>query len=130
MESISDICATRTVQSVRLNQHLTNICRETGVPLAQIIEACLGHFCTLSDENRVKLLTEYDPDKLDHTRLREAQNIAVLATEKAKQELGSQAGSMPNKALLSIGLVLLGALGIMAITQSNKGDGNDDEKAR
>lgn len=126
MESISDFDTTRTVQSVRLNQYLSNICRETGVPLAQIIEACLGYFCTLADEDKVKFLMEYDPDKLAITRIRKTQNIAILATEKAKQELGSQASNMPNKALLSVGLVLLGALGIMAITKSNKGDDDND----
>lgn len=120
MPTLSEFYPNRSLQSVRLNSGLLDVCRATGVPTSQIVEASLGYFATLTDEQKIVLLTKFDPDKLDVQEVYKPQmNLAQCATETAKRELGAQANSMPGKTILTVGLLLLGAAGLMAFANGN-----------
>lgn len=129
MPTFSEYYGNRVVQSVRINSGLVDVCKATGVPVSQIVEACLGYFSTLTDEMKIDLLTDYDPDKLDVQRVHRPQmNLAEQATETARRELGTQASNMPGKTILTVGLLLLGAAGLMAVTNGDAKEKKEEGK--
>ena len=129
MPTFSESFSNRSVQSVRINSGLVDVCKATGVPVTQIVEACLGYFATLSDEKKIELLTEYDPDRLDVQMVYKPQlNLAQQATETARRELGAQASNMPGKTILTVGMLLLGAAGLMAMTNGHSKEKREDGK--
>jgi hypothetical protein len=109
MSSINEEFLDRSVHSVRINDHLIECAKKTGIPISNIIEAGLPHFVTLSDEERIKYLVENDPDKVDPSQIQEPRyNYAEKAIEKAKESLGTKSTSKTsNKFLIAVGLVLL-----------------------
>lgn len=108
MVSISEDYKSRSIQSVRVNDKLTDICKQTGIPLSNVVESCLVHFATLKDEERLELLNTYTTDKVDSQAIVEpALNIAEQAVTTAKESLGKKADGTSTKMLLAIGLGIL-----------------------
>lgn len=102
----------RSVHSIRINDKLVDICKDTGLPLSQIVETCLTNFAIMSDDDRINLLVDNDPDKIESSRLQPPGfNFAIKAIEKAKEHLGDKSTERTsNKLLITIGLVLLAAV--------------------
>ena len=110
MAEISEDFPVRTIQSIRINDRLIDICKKTGLPLSTIVESGLIHFGTMSDKDRIDYLNKYNSDKIHSIELMEPQfNIAEEAVNKAKESLGKQAKGTSTKMLLAIGLGLLTA---------------------
>ena len=112
MSTINSQFRDRSVHSIRINDKLVDICKDTGLPLSQIVENCLTNFATMSDDDRIQFLVEADPDKVESSRLKTpSYNFAEKAIEKAKQHLGDKPTERTsNKLLIAIGLVLLAAV--------------------
>ncbi|SDH43018.1 hypothetical protein [Desulfosporosinus hippei] len=109
MASVNEQYPLRSVHSVRLNDHLVECAKETGIPISNIIESCLTNFVTLSDEDRIQLLVNNDPDKVEAEQvIKPKYNYADRAIEKAKESLGNKYSNRTStKLLIALGLMLL-----------------------
>ncbi|MCB8817397.1 hypothetical protein [Desulfosporosinus shakirovi] len=117
MASLNEQYPVRSVHSVRLNDHLIECAKETGIPISNIIESCLTNFVTLSDEERMQLLVNSDPDKVEAEQVKKPKfNYADRAIEKAKESLGNKYSNRTStKLLIALGLMLM-----VAVFFSNK----------
>lgn len=109
MASLNEQYPVRSVHSVRLNDHLVECAKETGIPISNIIESCLTNFATLNDEERIRLLVNNDPDKVEKEQVIMPQyNYAERAIKKAKEDLGNKYSNRTStKLLIALGLMLL-----------------------
>lgn len=109
MASISEVHPKKSLQSVRVNDALVEICKDTGIPFTNIVEACLAKFSTMNDEDRIKFLVENDPAKVESSKIiKPSFDYAERAIEKAKENLGNKYNDRTSiKLLLAIGLVML-----------------------
>jgi len=99
----------RSGHSIRVYERLVKICTDTGLPLNGIIESLLIYFAKLDDHERIKLLVENDPEKVNFSLFKDPkENYAEKATTLAKEQLGNRSLSrISSKSLIAIGLGLL-----------------------
>jgi hypothetical protein len=101
--------------SIRINEKVAEVCKDTGLHMNNIVENALVHFCRLNDEEKIKLLVENNPDKIETSELLVPNfNFADRALEAAQQKLGKSINSIRStKILIMLGLsiVLLLLLG-------------------
>lgn len=108
MESINGMFPEKSVHSIRINTKLVETTKKTGIPLSNVIETCLSHFATLSDEQRIQFLVDNDTDKVEVDKINEPYNYAEVAIKKAKESLGNKyTDRTSTKFLIAIGLMLL-----------------------
>ncbi len=109
MASINETFIDRSVHSIRINDQLVKVAKNTGIPLSGVVESCLTHYACLDDEHKIRFLIENDPDKVDEKKINEPEfNYADEAISKAKEELGNKnTKRTSNKLLIALGLTLI-----------------------
>jgi hypothetical protein len=54
-----------TLISARVNTHLITLLKEGEIPVSMIVEKMLGFFLTLPDDEKIKLVSRYDPKNIE-----------------------------------------------------------------
>lgn len=102
-------------QSVSINEKLVDVCKQTGLPISQIVESCLIQFARMDDAARVSLLAENDANKVSTSAIVTPEfDYAKRAVKEAKNQVGKHAFNMSTKALIAIGIALLAAVFFMS----------------
>jgi predicted PurR-regulated permease PerM len=109
MVSIDELYPEKTLHSIRINDKLVEVAKNTGIPFSNIVETCLTNFSTLNDQQRINFLVNNDPSKVDESRIIQPEfNYADEAVKKAKESLGNKFNNRTSlKLLITMGLVLL-----------------------
>lgn len=105
----------KTSQSVSINEKVVDVCKQTGLPISQIVESCLIQFARMDDATRFNLLAENDANKVNTSDIvTPGFNYAEKAVKEAKNQVGKLAMGMSTKALIAIGIALLAAIFFMS----------------